>query len=51
MLTIKTADTIDALIAGAASSAGKIRVCAVMCDVSGINESDKNTGTQHDTAV
>ena len=51
MLTIKTADTIDALIAGGASSAGKVRVYAVMCDVSGIDETDRNTATQHDTAV
>ena len=51
MLTIKTADTIDALIAGAASSAGKIRVWAVLCDISGIDESDNNTSTQHDTDV
>ena len=51
MLTCKVADTIDALIAGAASSAGKIRVWAVLCDISGINETDNNTSTQHDTAV
>ena len=51
MLTCKVADTIDALMAGAASSAGKIRVWAVLCDVAGINESDQNTSTQHDTAV
>jgi hypothetical protein len=51
MLTCKVADTIDALIAGAASSAGKIRVWAVLCDISGIDESDNNTSTQHDTAV
>ena len=50
-LICKTADTIDALMAGAASSAGKIRVWAVLCDISGINESDQNTSTQHDTAV
>ena len=51
MLTCKVADTIDALMAGAASSAGKIRVWAVLCDISGIDESDQNTSTQHDTAV
>ena len=51
MLTIKTADTIDALIAGGASRAGKIRVWAVLCDISGIDETDRNTSTQHDTAV
>ncbi len=37
-----SADTLDALIAGAASSAGKIRVWAVLCDVSGIDETDHN---------
>ena len=51
MLTCKVADTIDALMAGAASSAGKIRVWAVLCDISGIDETDRNTSTQHDTAV
>jgi len=50
-LICKTADTIDALMAGAASSAGKIRVWAILCDLSGIDESDNNTSTQHDTAV
>ena len=45
-----SADTLDVLVGGAASSAGKIRVWAVMCDVAGINESDQNTDTQHDTA-
>ena len=51
VLTCKVADTIDALMAGAASSAGKIRVFAILCDVSGIDETDRNTATQHDTAV
>ena len=46
-----SADTLDVLVLSAASAAGKIRVWAIMCDVSGINESDQNTGTQHDTAV
>ena len=45
------ADTLDVLVLSAASSAGKIRVWAIMCDVSGINESDQNTSTQHDAAV
>ena len=45
------ADTLDVLVLSAASSAGKIRVWAIMSDVSGINESDQNTSTQHDTAV
>ena len=51
MLICKTADTIDALMAGAASSAGKIRVWAVLCDISGVDETDRNTATQHDTDV
>ena len=47
-----SADTLDVLEASStASSVGKIRVWAVLCDVSGIDESDNNTGTQHDTAV
>jgi len=45
-----SADTLDILIGGADSSAGKIRVWAVMCDVSGIEEDDLNTDSQHDTA-
>ena len=45
------ADTLDVLVLSAASCAGKIRVWAIMCDVSGIDESDQNTSTQHDTAV
>ena len=44
-----TADTLDIVIGGADSSAGKIRVFAVLCDVSGIEEDDKNTDAQHDT--
>ena len=39
---IAGADTLDALLAGAASSVGKIRVWAVLCDVSGIDETDHN---------
>jgi hypothetical protein len=39
---IASADTLDALLAGAASSVGKIRVWAVLCDVSGIDETDHN---------
>ena len=48
---VASADTLDAKIAGAASSAGKIRVFAVLCDVSGIDETDRNTDSQHDNAV
>ena len=50
-LVVASANTLDVLTAGAASSAGKIRVWAVFCDVSGIDESDHNTSTQHDTDV
>jgi len=46
-----SADTLDVLVLSAASAAGKIRIWAIMCDVSGIDESDNNTSTQHDTAV
>ena len=48
---VASADTLDVLVLSAASSAGKIRVFAVLCDVSGIDETDRNTDTQHDTAV
>jgi len=49
MLTCKVADTIDALMAGAASTAGKIRVWAVLCDISGVDETDRQSDAQHDT--
>ena len=48
---VASADTLDIKILDAASSAGKIRVFAVLCDVSGIDETDRNTDSQHDTAV
>ncbi len=47
---VSSADTLDVVIGGADSSAGKIRVFAVLCDVSGIEEDDLNTDSQHDTA-
>ena len=47
-LVVASADTLDILTAGAASSAGKVRVWAVLCDVSGIEETDRNSATQHD---
>ena len=50
-LVVASADTLDILTGGATSAAGKVRIWAVMCDVSGIDESDNNTSTQHDTAV
>ena len=45
----KTADTLDALLQGAASTAGKIRVWAILCDISGVDETDRNSDAQHDT--
>ena len=50
-VVVASADTLDILTGGANSTAGKVRVWAVLCDVSGIDESDNNTSTQHDTAV
>ena len=44
-----TADTLDALQGGAASTAGKIRVWAILCDVAGVDESDRQSDAQHDT--
>ncbi len=41
-VVVASADTLDILTAGADSSAGKVRVWAVLCDVSGIDESDNN---------
>ncbi len=37
-----SADQLDILCAGATDSAGKIRVWAVMCDISGVDETDHN---------
>ena len=48
---IASADTLDVLVLSADAAAGKIRVFAVLCDVSGIDETDRNTSTQQDTAV
>ena len=42
MLVCKVADTIDILTAGAQDTAGKVRVWAVLCDVSGVSETDTN---------
>jgi len=50
-VVVASADTLDILTGGANSTAGKVRVWAVLCDISGIDESDNNTSTQHDTAV
>ena len=43
MLIVKTADTIDILTAGATDTAGKVRVWAVLCDISGSDETASNT--------
>jgi hypothetical protein len=43
MLIVKTADTIDVLIGGAQDTAGKVRVWALMCDISGSDETASNT--------
>ena len=50
-VVVASADTLDILTGGANSTAGKVRVWAVLCDISGIDETDRNTSTQHDTAV
>ena len=39
---VASADTLDILTAGADSSAGKVRVFAVLCDISGVDETDHN---------
>ena len=43
MLILKTADTIDILIGGAQDTAGKVRVWALMCDISGSDETASNS--------
>ena len=50
-VVVASADTLNIKILDAASSAGKIRVFAVLCDVAGIDETDRNTDAQHDTDV
>ena len=42
MLICKAAETIDIVTAGAQDTAGKVRVWAVLCDISGVNETDNN---------
>ncbi len=42
VVTCKVADTLDLLVAGANSTVGKVRVFAILCDVSGIDETDHN---------
>jgi len=44
-----SADTLDVLQGGAASTVGKIRVWAILCDVAGVDESDRQSDAQHDT--
>ena len=48
-LIAKVAETLDALVAGAASTVGKIRVWAILCDISGVDETDRQSDAQHDT--
>ena len=45
---IASADTLDLLVLSADSSAGKVRIFALLCDVSGTYETDRNTASQHD---
>ena len=42
MLICKAAETIDIVTAGAQDTAGKVRVWAVLCDISGVDETDHN---------
>ena len=41
-VVVASEDTLDILTAGADSSAGKVRGWAVLCDVSGVDETDHN---------
>ena len=43
MLICKAAETIDIVTAGATDTAGKVRVWAVLCDISGSDETASNT--------
>jgi len=42
MLTVSSADTLDLLVGGAQDTSSKIRVWAIMCDISGVDETDRN---------
>ena len=42
VVNFEAADTIDVKVLGAQDTAGKIRVWAIMCDVSGVDETDRN---------
>ena len=42
MLTVASADTLDILTAGASDTVGKARVWAILCDISGVDETDHN---------
>ena len=46
---LASADTLDILTAGAASTVGKLRVWAILCDVAGVDETDRQSDAQHDT--
>jgi len=46
-----TADTLDVLQGGAASTVGKIRVWAILCDVAGVDETDRQSDALHDTVT
>tara|TARA_Y100001951_G_scaffold51892_1_gene40998 strand:- start:117 stop:560 length:444 start_codon:yes stop_codon:yes gene_type:complete len=37
-----SADTLDLVTGGAQDTAGKVRVWAIMCDISGVDETDRN---------
>jgi len=41
-LQAKVAETLDVVVAGANTGVGKIRVWAILCDISGIDETDHN---------
>jgi len=43
MLICKAAETIDIVTAGATDTAGKVRVWAVLCDISGSDETASNS--------
>lgn len=43
MLIAKAAETIDIVTAGAIDAAGKVRVWALLCDISGSDETASNT--------
>ena len=47
--TADTGTVLTVKVLSAASTAGKIRVWAILCDIAGVDETDRQSSAQHDT--